>query len=432
MPDINPEAKTLNDILQRHNPALFQLLSQRGKSIYFPQKGLVRQGMEARGKRINATVGMAIENGGLPMRLAAMDQCHNLDPKDVYPYISSYGKPPLREAWRNMIRQNNPSLEGTVSLPVVTSGLTHGLSMVGYLFVDSGDEIIITDKYWGNYKLIFEQACGGVLRPYTMFRNSGLDLGSLRQSLKKKTGKQIVLFSVPNNPTGYTPTDEEARQIVQIITESAEAGNQILVINDDAYFGLAYGDGVFTESLFSLLADAHENVLAVKVDGATKELYSWGLRVGFVTMSAKGMTEEVCRALEDKIAGAVRGNISSASHISQTLVLAALTSPDYQQDKEAKYQILKKRFEEAAAILKDKQDTFGEYFSPLPFNSGYFLCLKLKDGIDAETVRQILLKDFDTGVVAMQGLLRIAFSSVPKSDIPDLFDNIYRACQQTQ
>ena len=48
-------------------------------------------------------------------------------------------------------------------------------------------------------------------------------------------------------------------------------------------FGLVYENGIFKESLFSKLADLHENVLAVKVDGATKEDYAWGFRVGFIT-----------------------------------------------------------------------------------------------------------------------------------------------------
>lgn len=53
------------------------------------------------------------------------------------------------------------------------------------------------------------------------------------------------------------------------------------------------------------------------------------------------------------------------------------------------------------------------------------MCMKLADGLDAETIRQILLKDFDTGVIATKNLIRIAFSSVSEKDIPALFDNIY-------
>jgi len=35
--------------------------------------------------------------------------------------------------------------------------------------------------------------------------------------------------------------------------------------------------------LFGKLANAHPNLLAIKLDGATKELFVWGLRCGFIT-----------------------------------------------------------------------------------------------------------------------------------------------------
>ena len=45
---------------------------------------------------------------------------------------------------------------------------------------------------------------------------------------------------------------------------------------DDAYFGLVYEDNVFKESIFARLAGLSENIMAVKLDGPTKEDYVWG------------------------------------------------------------------------------------------------------------------------------------------------------------
>ncbi len=53
-----------------------------------------------------------------------------------------------------MIFKKNPSLSNEISLPVVSNGITHGLSIFGYLFID--DEIIIPEPYWGNYNLVFK------------------------------------------------------------------------------------------------------------------------------------------------------------------------------------------------------------------------------------------------------------------------------------
>ena len=71
--------------------------------------------------------------------------------------------------------------------------------------------------------------------------------------------------------------------ICKVIKDCAETGAKILICCDDAYFGLNYEENIETQSLFAYLADIHENVLAVKIDGPTKEDYVWGLRCGFLT-----------------------------------------------------------------------------------------------------------------------------------------------------
>ena len=327
-----------------------------------------------------------------------------------------------------MMLKKNPSLKAAVSLPVVTNALTHGLSMVGYLFANPGDKIIITDKFWGNYRLIFENAYGAVLETFNTFKGNGFDIESFRKEVMEERGKIMILLNFPNNPAGYTPTENEAEEIARVIKESAEDGNKIVVILDDAYFGLVYKDGIYKESLFSKLADIHENVLAIKLDGATKEDYVWGLRVGFITYGFKGGNEKVYAALEDKTAGAVRGSISNASNLSQSLVLDAFSSESYWQEKKEKYELLKSRFKKAVDVFEDKR--YAECFTPCPFNSGYFMCIELKQGMDAEKVRQTLLKKYDTGVISIQNMLRLAFSSVAEKDIEELFENIYNACKE--
>ena len=68
-------------------------------------------------------------------------------------------------------------------------------------------------------------------------------------------------------------------------------------------------------------------------------------------------------------------------------------------------------------------------FTALPYNSGYFMCVKLKNK-DGESVRQILLDKYDTGVIAIGNILRIAFSSMKTEVIAEIFENIYKACKE--
>ncbi len=435
MQSFNKEAEILNQVIQKNMPDLFSMLSEKGKAIYFPKEGIVNQSNEAKGKKINATIGIAVEDDGSPMRLKSIADLVSLDPQDVFPYTSNYGKPELRKVWQQLIRQKNPSLRASViSLPVATNALTHGLSVAGYLFADPGDPIILPDLFWENYTLIFENAYGARLIPFHSFQNDQLDLAAFEQKLAPEHGKharakRIVLFSSPNNPTGYTPTEKEAESITEIIYQYAQKGIRIVVLLDDAYFGLVYEKGVYSESLFSKLADLHENVMAVKIDGATKEDYAWGFRIGFVTHGMKGMTDAVCKALEDKTAGVVRGSISNASHLSQSLLLKAISSPTYHAEKQDKFEILKSRYEAVKYVLKENGKKYSEFFVPLPFNSGYFMCVKLNPDLRSEDIRRKLLCDYSTGVISMNGVLRIAFSSVSVKDVPTLFENIYKACK---
>jgi aspartate/methionine/tyrosine aminotransferase len=390
----NSQAEELNRILTANNPAVYELLSEKGKAIYFPRMGILAQGAAAKGKEINATVGTAYEDDGDPMVLQSIAHGFDLHSKDSFPYAPSEGVKPLREKWQELIRTKNPSLDKTeISMPVATCGVTNGLSMAGYMFTGDTDEIIIADLYWENYDLSFTNAYGAELKFFNFFKNR--------------------LFE----------------EIINVLSEAAQAGNKLVVMLDDSYFGLGFEEDIMTESLFSELAGCHENLLAVKLDGITKEEYSWGLRVGFVTYGIKNGSKELYRALEDKTAGAIRGNISNTSHPAQSLFLNALKTEEHAKEKERNNLVIKERYQKVKEVI-DKHAEYEQYFEALPFNSGYFMCVRLK-GLDPNRVWDVLLNKYSTGVVCIseKNLFRIAFASTPAAQIEKLFDNIYAACK---
>jgi aspartate/methionine/tyrosine aminotransferase len=425
---VDQQAITLNDVIQKSHPAVFELLSSRGKNIFFPKLGILAQSAQAKGKEINATIGEAVEDNGHPMHLRELGQLVNLPDSAVFPYAPSFGKPDLRNTWKDFIYKKNPSLGTTpISLPIATNGITHGISIASYLFVEEGDTIIVPDLYWENYALIFENNYLGQIDTFPLFVEGGFNFEGLKQKMEQSTGKVVLVLNFPNNPSGYTPLVSEIDGIVEIVSAQAAQGKKIVVLIDDAYFGLVYEKGVFTESIFTRLATLGENVLAVKLDGATKEDYVWGFRVGFITYGVKNGTAPLYEALENKTAGAVRGNISNISHLSQSLLQKVYASESYDQNKLEKYDILHSRYQKIKQVLGDPK--YNRYFSPLPFNSGYFMCIALKDGLKAEEVRKILLDKYSTGVIVFGNLIRIAFSAVPEAKIDQLIENIHAACQ---
>jgi aspartate/methionine/tyrosine aminotransferase len=426
---MNPQAEALNTIIQGKSNQVFNLLSEKGKAIFFPKKGILGQTAEAKGTKINATIGAAIEDDGTPMRLEAIASKINMDPSLVFPYAPSFGRPDIRAKWKSMIYEKNPSLKGVeLGLPVVTNALTHGISMAGYLFLDAGDEVIVPDLFWGNYNLTLANAYDAKLVKFNLFKNGGFDLEAFEAKLNEGgIGKKVVILNFPNNPSGYTPTVAEQDAIIKIVKAAAEKGNKIVTITDDAYFGLVYEEGIARESIFTQLCQLHENVLAIKIDGATKEDYVWGFRVGFITYGIKGGDAELYGALEAKTAGAIRGNISNSANISQSLLLEAFSSPEYTEQKAAKYNIMKARYDAVKDTLQDEK--YQSYFTAIPYNSGYFMCVQLADGLNGEQVRKELIENYSIGLISLGNVLRVAYSAVAATNVKEMFDGIYNACK---
>lgn len=425
---MNPLAQQLNDIIAKDNPRAAEMLSGLGKAIYFPKVGILSQSAEAKQKAnvYNATIGIATENGQ-PMHLGVIQETLSAyDPKDIYEYAPPGGKQELRTVWRDKMLVENPSLAGAkLSLPVVTNALTHGLSIVADLFADVGDAVIVPDKNWENYELTFSVRRGALMVTYPLYdADNRFNAAGLRDALlsQKERGKAIVLLNFPVNPTGYTPDPEEGREIVAAIREAAEAGINIVVVTDDAYFGLFFENSL-QESLFGQLCGLHERVLAVKVDGATKEEYVWGFRVGFITYG--GLAETTLTALEQKTLGIIRATISSGPHPSQTFILRALKSPEFRSQKEQKFHIMKGRANKVKQLLDSGK--YGAEWTYYPFNSGYFMCLNLLY-VEAEAVRQRLLNAYGVGTIALGTTdLRVAFSCIEETNLEDLFDRIHQA-----
>jgi aspartate/methionine/tyrosine aminotransferase len=439
---INPIAQELNAAIKNANPHLMEMFSKTGRRLFFP-KGILSQSAEAKQNAdpvYNATIGIATENLDimyLPSVMSFINK-EKLRPDETLTYAPSYGIPDLRKIWKDSIYEKNPSLKGkTISLPVVTNGITHGISVFADMFLDPDDVVIFPDKMWGNNILIMSVRGDAYISQYTMFNDQGgfnLEAFEARVRLEAENNYKVVVFlNFPNNPTGYTITEKEADRIVEILKGVAEGGTNIIAVTDDAYFGLRYEEAPIKESLFARLCDCHPRLLAVKLDGATKEMFVWGLRVGFITYGTQVKEEDAAsfyEAMEKKTAGNIRGTVSNASHVSQRIVLKTMQSPDFKTQREEKVETLKKRANRVKAVLSNSK--YDDAWEMYPFNSGYFMCLKLKN-VDAEALRVHILEKYKVGVIATGKTdVRIAFSSVDEENIEPLFDLVYKGVKDLE
>ena len=431
---MNPLAEELNSIINSEAPHLYEMLSELGRCFFFPSKGILSQSAEAKKKafKFNATIGTAMENGEAMHLDCLTSQLPGISPDNALLYAPSPGNQKLREAWLAKDLKDNPEMVGKpCSLPIVTCGLSHSLSLIADMVADKGDILVYPNKNWGNYALNFVQRKGAVPRLFTLFKDGGFNLDSFRETLEAAVAegrkKIIVLLNFPNNPTGYSPTEQECCGIASTLKEIADKGVNLVVIVDDAYFGLFFKPETRRQSLFGKLAGLHERILAFKADAATKEVYVWGLRVGFVTFSIGGVKENspVFDAVNAKMGGLIRAVISNSSALSQHLVLNALKSPDFFAQRNAKASVMRGRALKVEEVLKNAE--YSQAWEPYPFDSGYFMCLKI-NGVNANALRVHLLDKYGVGTIAVNDTdLRVAFSCIEEENIPELFSLIFQA-----
>ena len=426
---INKLAQELNNTLS--GSVVDELLSDMGKRLYFPN-GIIAQGGEAAKSATvaNGTIGMAVADG-TPIELDSYKKMMpSLNPRETVAYAKTAGHPDIRKMWQEKIIEKNPDLKTKkISLPILVPGLTAVLSYVADLFVDVDKPLLASDPCWDNYELITSARRGADFHQFKCFENGKFNLADLEAKMKadaEKYGSVRVILNFPQNPSGYSPTKDEARQIVQIVKEIADSGKKVLVLSDDAYFGLNYEDDIEPQSLFAYLADFHQNVLAIKADGPTKEDFAWGFRTGFITFSAKGLTDEQYTALTTKFMAAIRSSVSCSSTPSQSFIIHALTDPAHNQQKAELRKMLKGRYD---AVRKFVNTHKSSVLEPLPFNSGYFMSFNVKTG-NAEDIRKKLLAEKGIGIIQIDAnTLRVAFSSIDEDKIEDVYESIYNIAE---
>jgi aspartate/methionine/tyrosine aminotransferase len=366
---MNAIADELNKTIIESNPHIYEMLSDMGKALFFP-KGILSQSAEAKTKadKINATIGIAKEGNSVLSLSSVTQYIQGIEPDAYLPYAPSFGIPALRERWKKSLYAKNPSLKDqTISLPVVTSGITHGVSVLSDVWVNKGDIIVLPDMMWGNYNMTFCVRNSAYDTALTKFNIDSFETVMRQQA--QENDKIITVLNFPHNPSGYTLSKSEAERVAQILIDIAHKGTNVVAACDDAYFGLFFEEETSKESLFAKIAGKDKRLVAVKLDGATKEDYVWGFRVGFVTYGISGDKDiaPVLEALEKKTAGCIRGNISNCSHLSQTILLKSMCDDNYDALKQEKFDLLKRRALKMKQVLRDPK--YADGFEVYPFNS---------------------------------------------------------------
>ncbi len=186
-------------------------------------------------------------------------------------YTSNAGLIELRcEIANYLLRRFNLNYDGEHEI-VVTVGGSEAIDMAVRACIEPGDEVIIHTPCFVCYDPIVRLAGGTPVILETKAKNNfKIDPEELRSLITPRT--KMMLIAYPNNPTGAIMTEDELKEIAEIICDT-----NIVVLSDEIYSELTYGRKHVS---FANIEGMQERT--VIVSGFSKSYAMTGWRMGYI------------------------------------------------------------------------------------------------------------------------------------------------------
>lgn len=221
-------------------------------------------------------------------------------------YTPNAGIPELREALAAKVEQRN----GYAARPeqvVVTQGGVEGLFSVLLVLLEAGDEVLLPDPAWPNFRMI-AHLLGAPVLSYPLTPEGGF-LPRVEDLERLVTPRTRVLFlNSPSNPLGAVIPRARTEELLAFAR-----AHGLWVVSDEVYDELTF-DGSFT----STAAVARPEDPVISVYSFSKVYAMTGWRVGYVVAPAS--LAALLTPVQEPI-------ISCVNAPAQFAALAALTGP---------------------------------------------------------------------------------------------------------
>ncbi len=224
--------------------------------------------------------------------------------RQVLQYSTTEGYPPLRE-WVAKRYRARQGIEVDPSEILITNGSQQALDLVGKVFVDKGDLVLIERPGYL-----------GAIQAFSMFEPEfravplladGIDLAALRQAARLPRAK--LFYAVPNfgNPSGITYAKEKRAGVAEVLK-----GSGVVTVEDDPYGELRF-IGTELPPIRSFLGG--ESVLL----GSFSKIVAPGIRLGWVCAQADVM---------EHLVTAKQGTDLHSGYLSQRILFQYLSDND--------------------------------------------------------------------------------------------------------
>jgi aromatic-amino-acid transaminase len=367
---------------------------------------------------IDATVGMLHHENGNVFKYHVVDEAlRNLSDPDTYNYAPVRGKKTFTEGVLNWVfNENADMIRNDFKYSVIpTTGGSGAISNTFFNFNDFGQKILLPNYYWSPYKN-FALEANVELETYDMYDEFGrFNVAAFKEkaiALAKEQNRLCTLINDPcNNPTGLCMENEDWVEVIKVLNEIDDMGIPVILIHDIAYIDYQMKDTKYSRDLFKTYSNLNEDILTVVVFSGSKTFSMYGFRVGAQIGISK--SQEVIDHFTRVGDYSVRGRFSSVSQPGMNVIDKIFNDPIL-------YKGFNEELEIGRKILKDRASLFLEEAEKqdleiLPYCGGFFISVPTKNKNIFDD-----LKNDRVFVIAMQDIIRIAISSLPKADIPEL------------
>lgn len=329
-------------------------------------------------KVIDATIGALVDDQG---ELICMESVYSvlkaLPNARIAAYAALAGQPDFLEAAEKAcFREFRPDAHiRTVATPGGTGAIKHAV----WGYTNEGDKILVSDWYWSAYSTIAAEV-GRSLTHHKLFNEKGsFNLESFKENFDTLVDQQKRVLTIINspaqNPTGYSLSDDEWDQVLEIMKNKAEdKDNKIILFVDTAYIDFA-GEGFERRAFFKKFSKLPENILVIIGYSMSKGYTMYGLRSGAVIGISSN--EDVVEDFYYACVHAGRASWSNGTRGAMEVMTEIENNPQklevYEKELLKYKTMLRSR---AAAFVKASEEASLEI---LPYRDGFFTSIPHKD-----------------------------------------------------
>lgn len=309
---------------------------------------------------------------------------------------------------------------------VATPGASGALYNTFMDYMDADDKLILPNIYWTNYLTMLENL-GTSYVTYDMFDQHAFNVSAFIKTCEKmleKKKKLICLFNDPsNNPTGYSMSLDEWKQIYTYLNEKSEEGVDVLVIYDLAYIdyeGVSYQD---SRRSFEALKYVNSNILLMFCFSASKSFSLYGLRGG--AQIALSKCKDHIKSFKDVTVFTARATWScppsTAIYTMNTLFSDDALIKKFTKELDHARQMIHSR---AQMFIREAAEVGLKHY---PYHGGFFITLPVADPEKAFSE----LADMHLYAIPVPHGIRLAISSMTYDETKGLAYKIKNQLTQT-